>query len=324
MEKGVKGMAVQSMKKMKNIIIRILILLSPFFYFNNLQSQSDWNLTFEDWNQADTTPALWHDTLVVQNRVGLFPPKWHFDPDHIPEGIGLAQTTDATEGNYAVALSGYYAYLKMRIISGTDASKPGWPIDFKPTKLTGDYKSILLGDCDSLRAHVKIKLTAFDLLTQQSTTVAESAITLFETSDYTAFNLNLNYLNDLTPDTVIIELSKTRYGFDSPPSCLECSHVFFDNLKLHEMTSATSEPEDQLNYTIAPNPTNDYIYLFIEDHKANLNYSVASIAGKVLMKGSIEKNETKIDINHLPDGIYIISLLDEKQGLLVTRKISKL
>ena len=38
---------------------------------------SDWNLDFEEWDLNETTPELWHDTTVVENRVGLFPPKWH-------------------------------------------------------------------------------------------------------------------------------------------------------------------------------------------------------------------------------------------------------
>jgi hypothetical protein len=50
------------------------------------------------------------------------------------EGKGLGRTTDATEGNYAVALSGYYSYEVMRIISGESERNSGWPIDFKPNK----------------------------------------------------------------------------------------------------------------------------------------------------------------------------------------------
>ncbi len=140
-------------------IIMLIISGSVTILFGQ---SGEWNLDFEEWDLENTTPDLWHDTTIIENRVGLFPPKWHYRPDNIPEGKGLGRTTDATEGNYAVTLSGFYQYQVMRIISGESASSPGWSIDFRPEKFIGDYKAILLGDCDSLKTYVDVYLTSYN------------------------------------------------------------------------------------------------------------------------------------------------------------------
>ncbi len=148
---------------MTNKFVLLLVMLCTMWNAEISAQSTEWNLDFEIWDYTDTTPGLWNDTAVIENRVGLFPPKWHFRPDHIPERTGLGRTTDATHGEYALTMSGFYQYQVMRIISGESAQKPGWPIDTKPKKLLGDYKAILLGiNCDSLKAYVDVFLTKFE------------------------------------------------------------------------------------------------------------------------------------------------------------------
>ena len=98
--------------------IFLLLFFVGIAHLNSVDGQSDWNLDFENWIDAEITPDLWNDTFVVENRVDLFPPMWHFDPEKISEGRGLGQTTDGTQVTHAVALSGFYNYEKIRIISG--------------------------------------------------------------------------------------------------------------------------------------------------------------------------------------------------------------
>jgi hypothetical protein len=43
-----------------------------------LSQSAEWNLNFEEWDSTYVTPSLWFDTTVVENRIGLFPPKWHY------------------------------------------------------------------------------------------------------------------------------------------------------------------------------------------------------------------------------------------------------
>ncbi len=305
--------------------IRIIHLLIVLFTINcSIECQTEWNLDFEIWDETNTTPELWHDTTIVENRTGLFPPNWHYDLENIPEGTGLGRTTDATKGNFAVALSGFYSYEKMRIISGKDPNNPGWPIDFKPSNLTGDYKAILLGNCDSLITTIKVQLSAFNINIGESEILAESILKLYESEEYKSFNLDINYVNSLVPDTIIIELSKRRYGFDAPPACLECSHVFFDNLKLNETTSIEIELMNAIKIEVFPNPAKDFIHLEVENTQAKLKYELSNSYGQLIQQRDISNNHEIINLTELQKGIYFVCIRNTANKILVYKKIIKL
>ena len=279
-----------------------------------LQAQrSEWNLDFEEWDLSNTTAELWHDTTVIENRVGLFPPKWHYRPDHIPEGTGLGRTTDAAEGEYALTMSGFYQYPVMRIISGDSAGKPGWPIDYKPDKLVGDYKAILLGNkCDSLRVYVDAYLTKYDPGGEKRDTIGNGSIVLRETSDiYQRFELDIDYdAGGTSPDSMIIVLAKERFGFDVPPACLECSHVFFDNLQLPNVTSTADQKGQKLDICVFPNPGIGDVVVVIEDQKNALNITLVDAHGQPLKRYHQVRSGVVISGDVLDNGIYFLIVED--------------
>lgn len=310
---------------MNNLGLIIIYTFLFSFTFGSIQSkaQTPYNFNFENWFEADTTPELWHDTLIVENRVGLFPPNWHFDPNHIPEGRGLGRTTDATSGDYAVALSGYYQYFKMRIITGNDPHNPGWPIDFKPSSLEGDYKAILLGNCDSLITTIKVQLKSYNAIIEKSEVIAETTINLKETETYKPFKLDINYFKNLKPDTIIVELSKQRYGTDTPPNCLECSHVFFDNLKLNRSTAVNRTDENPLKIEVHPNPTTNYLDVNIDNFTDPLNFKIFNSNGQLVNQQNILKAKKRIDFAALPSGIYLLCITNDNHTILTSKKIIK-
>lgn len=60
--------------------------------------------------------------------------------------------------------------------------------------------------------------------------------------------------------------------------------------------------------TVGPNPTGDYITMQSSLKLDNTKYSVIDIAGKKLAEGSVQGNESKIDIQALPKGNYFLLL----------------
>lgn len=282
-------------------------ILAPVF------SQSDeWNLDFEEWNLEDTRPSLWHDTTIVENRIGLFPPKWHYRSEFIPERTGFARTTDATSGNYAVALSGYYSYQVMRMIAGESEDKPGWPIDFKPNKLTGDYKAILLGKCDSLRAYIDVYLTAYDIMADKRDTIGEAKAILPESNSYITFELDIAYTNEMVmPDTVIVVLAKERFGFDAPPDCLECSHVFFDDLQFTTVTSTEHLSNKDSELTIYPNPSNSLLHIEAACADCVYNITLFSANGQMLKSYGAVEGRKEISTVDLLKGSYFLSIREQ-------------
>jgi len=308
---------------MKHIWIIILVLLISMSSTNLIGQTSEWNLDFEQWDLSDKTYDLWHDTTIVENRVAIFPPNWHFRPDHIPESNGLAQTTDATNGNYAVALSGYYQYEVMRIISGKDAAKPGWSIDFRPTEFSGDYKAILLGSCDSLRTYVDLYLTKYDINKNQRDTIGQANLVLNESNIYKQFNLQINYKDEsIIPDTVIIVLAKERFGFDVPPACLECSHVFFDNLKLIEDASTDITNQNISSIEIYPNPAMDYIIIKSGCEDCLYDVTFTSLGGKLAKKYYSIKDVIDLQNSELGNGVFFVRIVETLSGKNFYKKIT--
>lgn len=292
--------------------ILFFIIANCYLSTGILSQSSESNMDFEIWDLNDLTADLWHDTLIVENRTGLFPPKWHYRPDFIHEGSGLGRTTDATTGDYAVALSGFYQYQVIRIISGESAANPGWPIDTRPEKLIGDYKVVLLGTrCDSLRGYVDVFLTKHNPLKNKRDTIGEGSITLFETSNsYHQFDLDIKYINEFEqPDSVIIVLAKERFGFDLPPSCLECSHVFFDNL--HFDTTVSSDEQDirKMDAKFFPNPTSQNVYLKTNCIDCKFNVSVISSVGQLINTYNGLYDGARINLGK---GVFILKIEDNQ------------
>ncbi|MEZ4855826.1 MAG: T9SS type A sorting domain-containing protein [Gelidibacter sp.] len=70
------------------------------------------------------------------------------------------------------------------------------------------------------------------------------------------------------------------------------------------------------NITIYPNPTNDILNIIYE---ANIKYEIINQLGEKV----ISSQEKVVDLNSLKSGIYYIKVTDEKDKLLITKKIIK-
>jgi len=64
---------------------------------------------------------------------------------------------------------------------------------------------------------------------------------------------------------------------------------------------------------IYPNPSSGILNIeFPKNKKVDYNYSIIDISGKLISKGEINSNFTKIDIGNLKDGKYILNLKNSK------------
>lgn len=227
----------------------------------------------------------------------------------------MGQTTDATSGDYAVALSGFYSYYVMRMITGRSDQQPGWPIDFRPNRLTGDYKAVLLGDCDSLRTYVDVFLTRHNHESAQRDTIGRASAVLLESDAYQPFQLDILYHDALlTPDTVIIVLAKERFGTDVPPECLECSHVFFDNLSLTTVTTAQTQLAETRGVIIYPNPANQWTTIESSCAACVYDLAVFDVAGKIIATYNAVTPSITIDTGKMPAGRYSVRVRERLSG----------
>ncbi|MBU1014758.1 MAG: T9SS type A sorting domain-containing protein [Bacteroidetes bacterium] len=64
-------------------------------------------------------------------------------------------------------------------------------------------------------------------------------------------------------------------------------------------------------YSVYPNPTNNYLTLKIENFKAaNLFYQLYDISGRLLDSKKLSDNETKIEVGYLTPSIYFLQIFN--------------
>jgi uncharacterized protein (TIGR02145 family) len=67
-------------------------------------------------------------------------------------------------------------------------------------------------------------------------------------------------------------------------------------------------------FSIYPNPANDWITIRLEN-SAEADLSIYELEGKLMLKKQLNQQETVINIENLPEGIYIVSIKNS-QGIL--------
>lgn len=305
----------------KFIAVKFWVLMLGLALLGYDLHAQEWNLGFENWNDTIVTPSIF-DT-VVDNRVGIFPSNWFSNPEYIPEGRGIGQTTDSYDGGYAVVLSGYYQYETMRITSGTSPEQSGWPIDYRPTELRGNYKALLLcSTCDSLRAYVNVYATRYQVDKNKRDTIGKGQLILPQTtSEYVDFSLPISYADNQEeePDSITIVIAKTRFGFGNQFECWECSHVFFDNFSLPVLPVAINKTKNvDTEFLCYPNPAKNQLTIsnLISSSK---RIHVVDLTGKVHFDGTMESNsEFTISTQCIQGGLLLISDGTSTKKIIVT------
>jgi len=84
-----------------------------------------------------------------------------------------------------------------------------------------------------------------------------------------------------------------------------------------------TEEEELTDVTIYPNPATDYIQLSVSDKLTNKEVTIYDLAGNLVLKTKINTsaNESILDINRLPKGIYILNFKSDQKN--VTKKLIK-
>ncbi len=73
-------------------------------------------------------------------------------------------------------------------------------------------------------------------------------------------------------------------------------------------TTGINNIYDQEQISISPNPANDYIVVNYMKNNHPFSYSITSLSGSVVMKGTIDSGNTPINIGALTAGTYYISI----------------
>lgn len=89
-------------------------------------------------------------------------------------------------------------------------------------------------------------------------------------------------------------------------------------------TVGIDELELDVNLTIFPNPTTDYLTLKTSDYNNHkLSYQLYDAQGKALSTGEIVSEQTKIAMNNLPTATYLVHVVDQENKKVHSFKIIK-
>ena len=76
------------------------------------------------------------------------------------------------------------------------------------------------------------------------------------------------------------------------------------------------EVENDMEYTVYPNPTDDFLMLSISGSAVNnIEFQLLNIEGQIIAYQQIESEETRIDLQHLPPTTYMLRIMQKGKDL---------
>jgi hypothetical protein len=89
-------------------------------------------------------------------------------------------------------------------------------------------------------------------------------------------------------------------------------------------TTVTSIEDYQTDFemNVYPNPVSEYIIIKIEKIKEDINFTIYTIEGKIIINNQLKELETKLDIGGFAKGSYFLNITEQNK-IIKTYKIIK-
>lgn len=124
---------------------------------------------------------------------------------------------------------------------------------------------------------------------------------------------------EIERNNAVYEIQGNRNPFIDFPDLVE--KIFGSDTLAIFLLSSVEECENQLYTKISPNPTEDFITIFIPEKFLNLKSfcQILNLSGQLIEQHSLNQQNTEISISHLPKGFYLIKIYNS-----IYSKIQKL
>ena len=80
---------------------------------------------------------------------------------------------------------------------------------------------------------------------------------------------------------------------------------------------------DDVQITISPNPTPDYLDVFLNDDFAKYSYTLTDVVGRVYTEGELTDGYDKLDLMGLLIGVYILRVYCNKDESVVFKIVKR-
>jgi hypothetical protein len=291
---------------MKKIIL-ILFLLTTKLTFGQII-----NGGFEVW---DTTYSACYDSdlislFAVPNPSGGVVNKWpaYYSP---MTTCGTARTTDSYSGSYSLLLYNWYNYDR-GIITYRDS------LSYRPQYLQGYFKYITGGVNGLSQGTAKITLTRFNGTSND--TIATGTYQFDSTASFSPFQINLNYISLLNPDSIDIYIISSNNNCGSD---MICNLLYLDNLTLSNSPLGI----ENLNLSdgivsVYPNPFSTQTILQTDKILKDATLIVYNSFGLLVKRIKNISGQTIIfHRDNLPSGLYFIRLTQDNKVMTTDKLI---
>jgi len=93
----------------------------------------------------------------------------------------------------------------------------------------------------------------------------------------------------------------------SSPKNSGCSSGSFQDFTVHVVApSAVASLKEDLSVRVLPNPTQGTFQLNVPSSLVNTNFIITNIVGEMVQSGKVTSLNVRLDIENLPNGIYIM------------------
>lgn len=181
----------------------------------------------------------------------------------------------------------------------------------RPEKFRGWYKySPVSGDS----AEFRVWLTRYDALNQQTVLVGEGSQKIYNAvSNYTQFDININYLDAGTPDTVVVFCTASAgYNLSNllSSSGQAGSTLWVDDLEFVYPASVASNNLMNDRVQVYPTIAQDMLNIHTTNLPENLKIRIYDINGKEILTERMNGNHHVMQVSSLDAGSYIILVQD--------------
>ncbi len=263
------------------------------------------NLGFEQW-YVDTTgnPKLNNWTHYTLTNI-------------VTQGhqSGTLQDTDRYSGNYALRLSRWSGFGYDQVIQGAATTQ-------RTQGITGYYKyedaslySTATGGpfvIDS--ASVTAAVTEWNAASGSRDTIGVGNVLLAGMTNFTPFNLTVNYTSGATPDSIFLRICPTKYTRGNLPQCPGggyCSYLTIDAISVLPEAIATLEMGGKL--TVCPNPVSNILRIAWSSKSNVALLTVTDMAGRIVINPTTINGSIELDLSALSAGAYVVIVSNDKE-----------
>lgn len=100
---------------------------------------------------------------------------------------------------------------------------------------------------------------------------------------------------------------------DTKPFEIIRSTSFAPSNDLDEESVQIASDDFEVLSNVYPNPAKDILNVELHWQNASTRYSLSDFNGKVVLEGEFRELSNKIDISHLPNGIYVLTVLSSER-----------